>query len=205
VPNVPEADLPPLAAPEVSPLMRALEAASPKGKTPLSFPAPPGSPTSSPRKSPTKPMREFAIPFPITPSMSLKNKGTPFPQTPSRRDRGGDASSVLPGPSTPSTMRTPTTLRTPIGTPSSSVPSTPISQRGRTPATTPQTPSTPRREALYDRIRQRSLSPTKPRPASSQVPGSILTRDQLLRMGQDEMRRRCLLGRLGGVAEGVWM
>ena len=24
-------------------------------------------------------------------------------------------------------------------------------------------------------------------------------------MGQDEMRRRCLLGRLGGVAESVWM
>lgn len=27
----------------------------------------------------------------------------------------------------------------------------------------------------------------------------------MLKMGQEEMRRRCLLGRLGGVAESVWM
>ncbi len=32
-----------------------------------------------------------------------------------------------------------------------------------------------------------------------------MTRDQMLKMSQDELRRRCLLGRLGGVAESIWM
>lgn len=32
-----------------------------------------------------------------------------------------------------------------------------------------------------------------------------MTKDQLLKLSQEEMRRRCLLGRLGGVAESVWM
>jgi hypothetical protein len=32
-----------------------------------------------------------------------------------------------------------------------------------------------------------------------------MTKEQLQKLSQDEMRRRCLLGRLGGVAESVWM
>jgi len=32
-----------------------------------------------------------------------------------------------------------------------------------------------------------------------------MTKEQLLKLSQEEMRRRCLLGRLGGVAESVWM
>ena len=32
-----------------------------------------------------------------------------------------------------------------------------------------------------------------------------MSRDQLLKLGQEETRRRCLLGRLGGVAESIWM
>lgn len=35
--------------------------------------------------------------------------------------------------------------------------------------------------------------------------GGKLTKEQMMKMGQEEMRRRCLLGRLGGVAESVWM
>ncbi|KAJ7894672.1 hypothetical protein B0H14DRAFT_3646422, partial [Mycena olivaceomarginata] len=55
------------------------------------------------------------------------------------------------------------------------------------------------------RLRQRSLSASPTKAASSEVKGGKLTRDQLLKMGQDELRRRCLLGRLDGVAESVWM
>lgn len=32
-----------------------------------------------------------------------------------------------------------------------------------------------------------------------------MTKEQLAKLGQEEMRRRCLLGRLSGVAESVWM
>jgi len=32
-----------------------------------------------------------------------------------------------------------------------------------------------------------------------------MTKDQLVKLSQEEMRRRCLLGRLSGVAESVWM
>jgi len=32
-----------------------------------------------------------------------------------------------------------------------------------------------------------------------------MTKDQLLKLSQEELRRRCLLGRLDGVAESVWM
>jgi len=32
-----------------------------------------------------------------------------------------------------------------------------------------------------------------------------MSRDQLLKLSQEETRRKCLLGRLGGVAESIWM
>ncbi|KAI9056543.1 hypothetical protein FKP32DRAFT_1662919 [Trametes sanguinea] len=120
-----------------------------------------------------------------------------FPQTPSsRHSRDAD-------------LRTPTSARTPSlagsETPTSSdtsVPSTPVHQRGPDAATVPQTPTSSRRQALYDRIRARSVqnTPTKANPT-----GAPMSKDLLLKLGQEEMRRRCLLGRLGGVAESVWM
>ncbi|KAJ7460353.1 hypothetical protein B0H11DRAFT_1872498 [Mycena galericulata] len=77
---------------------------------------------------------------------------------------------------------------------------------------TPQTPSTPdhatslstapsssRRQALYERLRQRSLTASPTKVASSTTSG------KLTRARQDELRKRCLLGRLEGVAEVVWM
>ncbi|KAJ7920042.1 hypothetical protein B0H13DRAFT_2230806 [Mycena leptocephala] len=60
-------------------------------------------------------------------------------------------------------------------------------------------------QALYERLRQRSLSASPTKAANSKVKGGKLTSHQLSKMGQDELRRRCLLGRLYGVAASVWM
>jgi hypothetical protein len=197
IPNIPRADLPPLATTSrTSTLTRTLASASPKGMPTLSSAAP-----LSPSRSPTKPpvkrsvaAREFAIPFPITPSkVATDSKNSlAFPQTPSRYNRPDPAASLL-TPQTPSTSGS-----------VSSEPSTPANQKGANATTVPKTPTTSRRQALYDRVRQRSLTST-PSKASNQVPGGKLSKDQMMKMGQEEMRRRCLLGRLGGVAESVWM
>lgn len=82
------------------------------------------------------------------------------------------------------------------------MPSTPVHQRGPHAATVPQTPTSSRRQALYERVRARSIqnTPTKANPT-----GAPMSKDQLLKLGQEEMRRCCLLGRLSGVAESVWM
>jgi len=197
VPNVPLADLPELSGPKVSALTRTLASCSPSAVTAVKFPAPPSSPSRSPTKKST---REFAIPLTTTLSVSkspFKKSSILFPQTPSRREQP-NKSMNMDRPQTPSSLNT---------SPSkdSSVPSTPKRQTGFSTDTPGKTPSTSRREALYDRVRQRSLSmsPTKaPRPDAT-TPS--MTRDQMLKMSQDEMRRRCLLGRLGGVAESIWM
>ncbi|KZT65988.1 hypothetical protein DAEQUDRAFT_486799 [Daedalea quercina L-15889] len=229
VPNLPTIDLPALPdASKPSALTRLLAASSPKSPSAASILArssspTPSSPSKSPSKlpvrSPTKKLHEFAVPFPITPSSKA---GTPakntlvFPQTPSTRGRIDPLASLL----TPSSSRspsrtsftTPTSSRTPSlsgrSTPtasdSGSVPSTPTHQRGPDAATVPQTPTSSRRQALYERVRQRSLSqsPTKGMFASG---SASMSREQLNKLSQEEMRRRCLLGRLGGVAESVWM
>ena len=208
--------LPPLPIPkQPSTLTRLLASSSPKSPSSASILATPTSPrpfAKSPSKSPTKP-REFAVPFPITPSSrassptkSPTKNSILFPQTPSSRGRHHDIFS------TPTSVRTPsTTCDTPStpSTASSSIPSTPVHQRGADAITAPQTPSSSRRAALYERIRQRSLTtatPTKANPFNKNLtskPG--MSKDALLRLTQEEMRRRCLLGRLSGVAESVWM
>lgn len=199
VPNIPVADLPQLAIPsKISSLTRTLASASPKAVlSSLSLPEPPSSPSRSPSKSPAKRvLREFAVPFPVTASTSKSptKSSILFPQTPSRHDKIDHSKNLL-------TPRTPATSIT-----SDSVfnPTTPVHQKGDGASTAPQTPTTSRRQALYERIRQRSLT-TSPTKAPSEVKGGKLTRDQMLKMGQEEMRRRCLLGRLDGVAESVWM
>ncbi|KAG6878110.1 hypothetical protein C0993_012114 [Termitomyces sp. T159_Od127] len=211
VPAIPLADLPELAMPaKISALTRTLASASPKGAlSSLSFPTAPGSPSRSPTKSPTKrALRDFAIPFPITsaansptkknsvlfpvPALSkspTKSTSVLFPQTPSRRD-GADLFSP----------RTPAASEFDVFDPK-----TPTHQKGKNATTVPQTPTSSRRQALYERVRQKSLTASPTKTPSSDVKGGKLTRDQLLKMGQEEMRRRCLLGRLGGVAESVWM
>ncbi|KAG6911701.1 hypothetical protein DXG01_007951 [Tephrocybe rancida] len=209
-PPIPLADLPELAMPtKISALTRTLASASPKGAISAlsSLPQAPASPSRSPTK---RALRDLAVPFPIASSSSSPTKknsvlfpsptkgGTLFPQTPSRRDRlASGAEDPFASPRTPATSLT------------SAVnefdPSTPTHQRGKDATTVPQTPTSSRRQALYDRVRQKSLTASPTKTPSAEVKGGRLTRDQIMKMGQEEMRRRCLLGRLGGVAESVWM
>lgn len=196
VPPVPLVELPVLAVtPKVSSLTHALASCSPKASTsPQKFPAPPSSPSRSPMK---KSVRDFAVPFPLVASGTSPTKKTTLfpPQTP-RRNRSNPSSSLL-------TPQTPVAL---LLTPSEgSMPSTPVHQRGSSAGTAPQTPSTSRRQALYERVRQRSLTASPTKSLGNEVTRGTLTRDQMLKMNQEEMRRRCLLGRLGGVADSVWM
>ncbi|KAG6890883.1 hypothetical protein C0995_000840 [Termitomyces sp. Mi166 len=215
VPSIPRADLPELAMPaKISALTRTLASASPKGAiSSLSLPSAPGSPSRSPTKSPTKrALRDFAVPFPITSALDSPTKKNSvlfpvsaplksptkatsvlFPQTPSRRAGAG---ADLFSPRTPATS---------ITSEFDFDPETPTHQKGKNAATVPQTPTSSRRQALYERVRQKSLTASPTKTPSSEVRGGKLTRDQMLKMGQEEMRRRCLLGRLGGVAESVWM
>lgn len=118
--------------------------------------------------------------------------GNTFPQTPSRHGRN-DTTKPLIFPHTPSS---------PVkhGEESAVLPSTPTRQRGTDVVTAPQTPTTSRRRALYDRVRMKALaSPSK------LADGARVTKEQLLKANQEEVRRKCLLGRLDGVAESVWM
>ncbi|CAA7259548.1 unnamed protein product [Cyclocybe aegerita] len=192
IPNVPLAAIPELSASKVSALTRTLASCSPSAASSIKLPGPPSSPSRSPTK---RSAREFAISFPgdLSSTSPRKKSTVLFPQTPSRHQR------VAGPPDTPSSA---------ASSPSkdSSIPSTPVHQRisNDTPV---QTPTSSRRQALYERVRQRSLSssPTKVQRHSILVSPTKMTRDQLLKLSQDQMRRRCLLGRLGGVAESIWM
>ncbi|KAK7006893.1 hypothetical protein R3P38DRAFT_3035439 [Favolaschia claudopus] len=69
------------------------------------------------------------------------------------------------------------------------------------------TPSTPRREALYSRLRQRSVSvsPTKTVIDGRGCQGVQVSSDQPAKSRRAKLRRRVLLSRLERVAEVVWM
>jgi hypothetical protein len=121
-----------------------------------------------------------------------------FPQTPSSRQKRLDALAGLLTPQTPARKRLESEG-------SDSLPSTPVHQRGVDAETAPPTPSTSRRQALYARVHLKSLTSTPVKAKSAEVAGGKLTKDQIQKMGQEEIRRRCLLGRLGGVAESTWM
>ncbi|KAJ7938010.1 hypothetical protein B0H13DRAFT_2226438 [Mycena leptocephala] len=198
VPPVPRADLPRLSAStKMTSLTRTLASLSPKSSlSPFKLPAPPSSPSRSPSKSKNAP-HPFANPFPLMSGSGSKSpieSTIAFPQTPSLR---------LKRPERELTTRTP---RTSVSSVAEVLPQLAVHQRGATAETVPKTPSSSsRREALYRRLHQRSLSASPTKAASSEVKGGKLTRDQMLKMGQDELRRRCLLGRLGGIAESVWM
>ncbi|KAJ7368176.1 hypothetical protein DFH08DRAFT_17409 [Mycena albidolilacea] len=199
IPPIPCADLPRLSAStKTTSLTRNLASLSPKSAgSPFKLPALPSSPSRSPSKPKTA-AHVSAIPFPLTSAAGSKSpvkNSLAFPQTPSSR------SNRLTAELTPRTPRTSISAASEVV----SQPSTPVHQRGAAAETVPKTPSSSRREALYERLRQRSLSASPTKAASSEVKGGKLTRDQLLKMGQDELRRRCILGRLGSVAESVWM
>lgn len=197
------ADLPELINQTIkaSALTRTMASSSPKAADILRNMVP-SSPTS-PSKSPVKrsaPAREFVVPFPVVNS-ELKTSPTKgsltFPQTPSSRQKRSNPLAGLLTPKTPARRR--------VESETDSLPTTPVSQRGPGAETAPATPSTSRRQALYERVRLKSLttSPTKTKDAD--IVGSKLTKAQIQKLGQEEIRRRCLLGRLGGVAESVWM
>ncbi|TFY61273.1 hypothetical protein EVG20_g7118 [Dentipellis fragilis] len=204
MPNIHMADLPQLITPaKPSTLTRLLASSSPKSPSSISILATPPSPSSSrssrsPTKSPVKrssASRDFAIPFPITPG----SKGSSlFPQTPSRRARGELHTGLL-------TPRTPSLSPSRSDATTDSLPSTPVHQRGADASTAPQTPTSSRRQALYDRIRQKELTSTPSKTPRAGPSGAKLSKAELIKLGQDELKRRVQLGRLGGVADSVWM
>ncbi|KAI0033782.1 hypothetical protein K488DRAFT_47046 [Vararia minispora EC-137] len=208
IPNLPMADLPQLGTPaKPSNLTRLLASASPKSPSSQKILCCPPSPTSfakkaqkSPLKSPAK-RSSAALDFASALAVTSKAKASGvFPQTPSRHTHFDDPFGLL-------------TPRTPSLSPSrsdsvaaDSLPVTPVAQRGANAATVPQTPTSSRRQALYDRIRDKALSsPTKSPTKNKEIPNTRLSRIELLKLSQDEMRRRVLLGRLGSVAESIWM
>ncbi|KAJ7821240.1 hypothetical protein B0H13DRAFT_2450370 [Mycena leptocephala] len=199
VPPVPCVDLPPLSVSTKTTSLRVsrtLASLSPKSSlSPYKLPTPPSSPSRSPSKSKNV-LHPFPIHFPLTSGSGSKSptkSSVIFPQTPSSLSEPR------------ATELTPHTPRTSSDSGIHSQPSTPVRQRGAAVATVPTKPSSSRRQALYERVRQHSLTASPTKAASSEVTGGKLTREQMLKMGQDELRRRCLLGRLGGVVESVWM
>ncbi|KAF8639795.1 hypothetical protein AX17_001054 [Amanita inopinata Kibby_2008] len=199
-PNVPLSDIPSLPmAHKMSSLTRTLVSASPKAcSSHFSLPAPPSSPSKVSMKSPIKVVTKESLPSIGTPSRRTVTKNSiSFPITPSRRDTTISEIRSL-------ALRTPSSSTASNAEPSS--PSTPVHQRGKGASTAPQTPTTSRRQALYERVHQRSLSasPTKSRRIAGGGHGNM-TQDELLKLSQEQTRRRCLLGRLNGVAESVWM
>ncbi|KAF5367510.1 hypothetical protein D9758_003762 [Tetrapyrgos nigripes] len=187
IPRIPLADLPALSLPMKS-------AASKTRTMPVSiFP-----PTPSSNASPTKRSQISldALRSTSRPSSSTKNS-IPFPSTPSSRSER--LAQLL----TPRTPRISTSSNVSV----QDTPSGDATPRGRTSSSASQTPTTARREALYERIRQRSLSasPTKNRRITGLDSDQTLSKDQVLKLEQEETRKRFLLGRLGNVAESVWM
>ncbi|KAJ7690569.1 hypothetical protein B0H14DRAFT_2420373 [Mycena olivaceomarginata] len=193
IPPIPCADLPRLSAlTKRTSLTHNLASLSPKSSiSPFKLPAPPSSSSRSPSKPKTA-AHLSAIPFPLSSGCGSRSPTKSSVQT---------SSSPLNRPATEHTPRTPRTSVSAVAP----LPCTPVQQCRAAAETVPKTPSSSRREALYERLRQRSLSASPTKAASSEVKGGKLTREQLLKMGQDELRRRCLLGRLDGVAESVWM
>ncbi|KAH9045173.1 hypothetical protein EDB85DRAFT_1905086 [Lactarius pseudohatsudake] len=217
-PTLPMANLPQLIVPtKPSKLTQLLASSSPKSPASVRILSTPPSPTSPTKASGSRASLSSTSPakvsdfgsrlrhtptsnkFSASKAGSVATNSIQFPKTPSRRALLEDLTGLL-------TPRTPSTSPS-KAEPSDSLPSTPVHQRGSNAATVPQTPTSSRRQALYERIRHKSLTstPVKTPSKSKGVTGGKLSRDQLLKLSQEEMRRRVLLGRLDGVAESVWM
>lgn len=71
-------------------------------------------------------------------------------------------------------------------------------------STIPQTPTTSRRAALMERVRLKSAS--TPSKGSVQITSRNSEGEEVQRtLGPEDVKRRLLLGRLGNVADAVWM
>ncbi|KAK7470809.1 hypothetical protein VKT23_002227 [Stygiomarasmius scandens] len=199
VPKIPLADLPKLNLPgKTSSLTRLFASVSPKVPSSTSIlPECPSSSSRSSKRSPKRTVQDSDVPSLINVSsrpFSPTKNSIAFPSTPSRSER----LTKLLTPRTPRTLATSDIFDTSLED---------VTSRSRDQPLAPQTPTTARREALYERVRQRSLStsPTKNRRIEIEGLDSSVNKDQMLKLEQDEMRRKCLLGRLGGIAESVWM
>ncbi|KAH8830710.1 hypothetical protein DL96DRAFT_1707513 [Flagelloscypha sp. PMI_526] len=91
--------------------------------------------------------------------LATKKTSSPFSSPKKSSSTSPTKHFAIPFPTTP---RTPRTSLTSSSDPSS-LPSTPVHQRGEHAVTAPETPSSSRRQALYERVRQKSLtkSPSK--------------------------------------------
>ncbi|THV07372.1 hypothetical protein K435DRAFT_833697 [Dendrothele bispora CBS 962.96] len=220
IPRIPLADLPKLSLTTKITTIRGLGSSPSKSSTSIFPPTP-----SSPEKSPKKRVLgdTFVTPDPISrPSSPTKKNSVPFPSTPSSRSerlaqlmtprtpRGSTSSTTTPSHS--ERLAQLLTPRTPRVSTSSDVSfkDTTETPRGRDPSSVAQTPTTARRDALYERIRQRSLSasPSKGKARRLKLGSEeslSMTKDQMLKLEQEKTRKKFLLGRLGAVAESVWM
>jgi hypothetical protein len=110
--------------------------------------------------------------------------------------------------------KTPTHQRRNSNEPTSASGASSTSHSNSTGAAEPETPTSARRRALYERIRTKSESESPDKKlvavtASVRKSGTGASRSRpasVTRMiTPEELRRRCTLGRLGSVAEAVWM
>ncbi|KAF8529288.1 hypothetical protein BU17DRAFT_73431 [Hysterangium stoloniferum] len=136
-------------------------------------------PSSSPQRSPSHPGSATRPP---------KEFAAPFPTTPQ----------------TPSTS--PSKTARDFFAARSTPPQTPPHQTGHSATTMCQTPTSSRRAALYERIRLKSLTstPSSSGQDKSDISGTKMTREAMKQLGQEELRRRLLLGRMDDVAATVW-
>lgn len=143
----------------------------------------------------------------MTPSSGRRSLGI---RTPSF----GKAAAKLAAAYTPSSDGRITPTSTPTNRMVTSVPSTPTNAESSASKTLPETPTSARRAALYERIRVKSESEgdsvkqtavtasvrSTEKNARNQMPKKVVKM-----VGPEELRRRCTLGRLGTIAEAVWM
>ncbi|KAG8749483.1 hypothetical protein FRC14_001334 [Serendipita sp. 396] len=203
--------------------------------SPSQFPTPlkslPSTPSSSHKNTlegPSKDSDGFKIPFPVIPGEGPVTPHGPRPiGVPSS---GSSAGAVTPSSGRSKGIRTPSfgkaaaklaAAYTPTSdgrvTPTSghrdegsSVPTTPTNAIASSVPNTVETPASARRAALYERIRARSESEGESSKktavtASVRSAEKLSARKVVKMVGPEELRRRCILGRLGTIAEAVWM
>lgn len=125
----------------------------------------------------------------VTPIFSLKRPVDLIPKTPTHRRGNNDEPTSVSGANSKSASKTS--------------------------AAEPETPTSARRRALYERIRTKSESesPDKKlvavtasvRQKSGSEAARVRSSSVTKLITREELRRRCILGRLGSVAEAVWM
>lgn len=149
--------------------------------------------------SPT-PIQLPPVPFADLPSLTTPR--TTFGlATPSPVKRSVFQTPVKPKPGA-SSVPFPTPDQTPVSFASSSRPVTPSPTKTAVEASTP---TTARRDALRERIRQKSLQ-NNGTPSKSRIAITVAGSDgkaETKMISKEEMKRRCVLGRLDGIAECV--